>query len=398
MAHGKSVILYLMDGTSEGRIRCKLSSWNAIAYKIPRTMLKESKDLDRIDSPGVYFLFGQDDNSDRPFAYVGEGDNSIQRVMQGHTFEKDGTYWTEAIIFVTQDNTLEKGRIKYLENRFYEIMKEADRYEVKNGNNPPRSPVDEAVQDMLEDFILNAKLVMPNLGYHLFDEIPSKKNDDNLLYFSRKSGKGGQATGRLASDGFWVLRGSYINPELAKSVPSGIRRLRKEYAELIDKNGVLIRDIRFGSPSYAASFVCGKSSNGLLEWKNSKGVSLKQLDAVEEERPERKMSAKDNAGIELYLVGKMKATAVLKGSDFIVLKDSEFCMTERPSCSKSIHDHREKLFSENKVKDGKLLVDVIFSSPSMAAACLRGVSANGLISWKDADGRLLREIKRASEA
>lgn len=61
--------------------------------------------------------------------------------MQPHTFEKDESYWTEAVAFVTPDGTLEKGRVKYLENRFFTIAMEANRFIVKNGVTPKQSPI-----------------------------------------------------------------------------------------------------------------------------------------------------------------------------------------------------------------------------------------------------------------
>lgn len=70
-------------------------------------------DLAELNASGVYFLFGGDDSGWRQFIYIGEGDDVLKRLIQPHTFEKDGSYWTEAIIFITPDGTLEKGRIKY---------------------------------------------------------------------------------------------------------------------------------------------------------------------------------------------------------------------------------------------------------------------------------------------
>ena len=162
---GKSISLYLMDGTAAGRCQATLSNWNGIAYKVPRVMLKDCfTDLSEISAPGVYFLFGRDDSTWRQFIYVGEGDDVLKRLTQPHTYEKDGSYWTEAIIFITPDGTLEKGRVKYLENRFYTIAKDADRYLVKNGNTPPQSPMPKQIRDPLEEFIINALLVVPALG------------------------------------------------------------------------------------------------------------------------------------------------------------------------------------------------------------------------------------------
>lgn len=54
-------------------------------------------------------------------------------------------------------------------------------------------------------------------------------------------------------------------------------KFRKLYAVDIDKKGILRKDVCFGSPSYAFSFVCGRNSNGLIEWKNSEEKTLKEL-------------------------------------------------------------------------------------------------------------------------
>ena len=134
---------------------------------------------------------------------------------------------------------------------------------------------------MLEEFIMNTQLIMPALGHKVFEPQPSADQDsadeNELLYFSRNHGKGGQAIGKVDDDGFWVLKGSYIFPSVANYVPTGITKARERYADLIDSQGILQKDISFGSPSYASSFVCGKNSNGLIEWKNKDGITLKEL-------------------------------------------------------------------------------------------------------------------------
>ena len=370
---GKSINLYLMDGTAAGRWQATLSNWNGIAYKIPRGMLKECfADLTELNAPGVYFLFGRDDSTWRQFIYIGEGDDVLKRLTQPHTFEKDGSYWTEAIIFITPDGTLEKGRIKYLENRFYTIAKDADRYLVKNGNTPSES----------------------------------EKSDegDGLLYFSRSHGKGGNATGKLDSDGFWVLKGSFIYPKVADYAPQRIKKLREQHAASIDVDGILQEDVLFGSPSYAATFVCGKNSNGLAEWKDKNGIPLKDIDESQQASPdssdeknseEVSISAQISDGEVFHLAGKkVAATGRISGNGFIVCKGSGFCPAETKSCHKHIKTMRMRLITDGKVKDGVFLDDVYFNSTSTAAACIIGGSANGNIMWIGSDGKTIKELKQ----
>ena len=117
---------------------------------------------------------------------------------------------------------------------------------------------------------------MPALGHKVFEPQPSADqysvDEDELLYFSRNHGKGGQATGKVADDGFWVLKGSYIFPTVADYVPKGVASARERYADLIDSQGILQRDVSFGSPSYASSFVCGKTPMVSLNGKIKMGL------------------------------------------------------------------------------------------------------------------------------
>jgi hypothetical protein len=404
---GKNINLYLMDGTAAGRWQAALSNWNGMAYKIPRDDLKNCADLPDLNTPGVYFLFGKDDETGMQFVYVGEADDVQKRLLQPHTFEKDGSYWTEAVIFVTPDGTLEKGRIKYLENRFFTMAAEAKRFLVKNGNTPPQSPMPKQIRDMLEEFILNAKLILPALGYKALEPQPSlakkdKEEDVKLLYFSRNKGKGGQAIGKITPEGFWVLKGSYIYPHVADYTAAGIKKARKEYGTSIDKRGILQEDICFGSPSYASTFVCGKNSNGLLEWKNINGIPLKNLDSDKTEYPVLP-SQKDEPGMLpmnskepdneiLHLAGKkVRATGKIDGDGFIVFKGSEMSQTETKSCQGYLRKLRAKLISEGKVKNGRFTEDVYFNSPSSAAGCITGSSSSGQVMWLFPDGQRLKD-------
>jgi hypothetical protein len=403
---GKSINLYLMDGSASGRWQATLSNWNGVAYKIPRGDLKDCSDLPELNTPRVYFLFGKDDETGKLFIYVGEADDAQKRLLQPHTFEKDGSYWTEAVIFVTPDGTLEKGRVKYLENRFFTIATEAKRYIVKNGNTPPQSPMPKQIRDLLEEFIINAQLILPALGYMAFESLPSSGKDDadadnELLYFSRNKGKGGSAIGRITSDGFWVLKGSYIYPQVADYTASGIKKARENYAASIDKNGILQEDICFGSPSYASTFVCGKNSNGLDEWKDKYGVPLKNLDSGEYDSDKTKAAVKPqpapvvSADAEiLHLAGKkVAATGQISGDGFIVMKGSGFSSSETKSCQTWIKSLRAQLVAEGKVKDGVFTEDVYFKSTSAAAACITGGSANGNIMWLYSDGQSIKDKK-----
>lgn len=69
---GKSINLFLMDGTPNGRIKCTLANWTGVAYKIPRTMLDKAHDIKYLQQTGVYFLFGSSEQNNKNIVYIGQ--------------------------------------------------------------------------------------------------------------------------------------------------------------------------------------------------------------------------------------------------------------------------------------------------------------------------------------
>ena len=291
----KSINLFLMDGTANGRIKCTLTNWTGIAYKIPRTELDKCKNREDLSQSGVYFLFGTSEDTGENVVYIGQAGirknkEGILCRLQEHRRNPDKDYWTEAVVFTTSNNSLGPTEISYLENRFCAISVDAKRYIVKNGNEPSSGNVTEEKESELEEFIDYAKVVMGALGYKIFEplseirpialepneSIPSER----ILYLKRKSRKSGQmieASCRQTSEGFVVLKGSHLETKDSASIPPGIKEARQKAA--IDTAKILQKDVLFHSPSYAAAFVIGGHVNGLTEWKTADGKTLKELDS-----------------------------------------------------------------------------------------------------------------------
>ena len=90
------------------------------------------------------------------------------------------------------------------------------------------------------------------------------------------------ATGKRSSSGFVVFEGSQAVLEHRPSA----KAVRDKREQLI-RSGVLVRqgnylsfasDIEFGSPSTAGSIIRGGNTNGLTQWRNAEGKSLKELE------------------------------------------------------------------------------------------------------------------------
>lgn len=281
MAFGKRIQLFLVDGTPNGRWICELSNWTGTAYKLPRNMVRESEKRSELASPGVYFLFGYDDAKDRPLIYIGEAEDIIKRLRQ-HLDKKDN--WNEAIAFISKGSNLNKAHIKYLENRFYYLAKECNRYSIDNSNIPTKSSVSEAEQAELEEFIYNAKILVNALGHKVFEAYSEEqpKQGDNPV-FSVPAGTG-KAYGIRTADGFVLLKGSCIHKSSAASLNAGIKKkVEQSRASGEIKDGVLQNDKLFSSSSAAACFAAGYSISGPQQWKTESGETLKSYETKEAE-------------------------------------------------------------------------------------------------------------------
>jgi len=112
-----------------------------------------------------------------------------------------------------------------------------------------------------------------------------------------------------------------------------------------------------------------------------------------------KQSKKTESGLLYCKIKGLVATGSLHPNGFIVFKGSEAVQHERESA----HEYpyvialRERLKKDGtlELKNDKYIFikDVEFSSPSAAAVVIHGGSANGLVAWKNKDGKALKEIE-----
>lgn len=289
MNKSKNFNLFLMDGEVTGRIKCTLLNWTGLAYKIPRSLLDSCKIRQDLKQSGVYFLFFKNDDG-QDEVYIGQAgvrknkEGILHRVLE-HL--KDEFYFTDVVIITTQNNSFGPTEISYLENKFTNLAKEAQRYIVKNENEPNPGNVTEEKESELEDFVEYSKMVLGVLGYKIFVPLinnaltSTTEEIYNLNSKTKKSNYVIKAKCKRTNEGFVVLKDSMIEINDSETLPKSIKLLRdnlRENNEIV--NGRITKDYLFNSPSYAAMFILGMSRNGRTEWKNKEGLTLKELDEM----------------------------------------------------------------------------------------------------------------------
>lgn len=287
--------MFLMDGEVTGKIKCTLSNWTGVIYKIPRIQLGDLKSRDEMKQSGIYFLFGRDEDKQKDVTYIGQattrknGEGVLLRIQE-HTRDTHADYFNDVIILTTQNNSFGPTEISYLENKFTQLAKEAGRYIVKNGNDPNPGNVTEEKESELDEIVENTLMIIGTLGYRVFIPMTKKVSQDltdnhsTYLYLKRKTKKSNkviEATCERTTEGFVVLEGSQVEIKDSPYLPASLKEMRQNLiASRVIQDGVLKEKQLFSSPSYAAAFLLGMQTNGRTDWKDQDGRTLKELEEL----------------------------------------------------------------------------------------------------------------------
>lgn len=283
---GKSVRLFLADGTPGGLVTAEMGNWTGHAIAAPRSDLGVLLKRAEASRTGIYVLLGDDPESPgSALAYVGEGDDVGKRIAAHGRPEESGgkDFWDRVVLLTSKDANLTKAHARYLESRFISIAASARRARLVNGTAPQPIALPEADTSDMEFFVEQAKIVLPVLGVNLLrtTAAPPAVASPGLAPESVSSPVftltvvGANATAQEVDGEFVVRLGSLARPKW-----TGARRSYEKLRRQLEDDGTLVpthdaehreftRDVVFASPSAAASVALGRNSNGRLEWKIS---------------------------------------------------------------------------------------------------------------------------------
>jgi len=271
---GRTIRLYLVDGTPTGILTAEIINWTGKIYVAPRSQLADLAKRDEVRRTGVYFLIGPDpERPSRDKVYIGEGDNVLKRLID-HDKDPTKDYWTRTAVVISKDENLTKSHSRYLESRLIEKTKATNRASLSNGTNPPMPPLPEPDVADMEFFLAQVQLILPALGFGFLQAKPSDEQASQAENSPRfvMSTIGAKATAIEAQGEFVVLKGSTARKEGTASWDS-YRALRDQLVidgKLIDSDSaefyVLAEDIAFSSPSAAATVITARNTNGRKYW------------------------------------------------------------------------------------------------------------------------------------
>tara|TARA_R110002049_G_scaffold305236_1_gene501592 strand:- start:1071 stop:2111 length:1041 start_codon:yes stop_codon:yes gene_type:complete len=311
---GRSIRLFLADGSPSGILTAEIMNWTGHVLYGPRTRLSAFLNRKELQKTGVYLLIGQSDEAvPLPLVYVGESDNVRQRLIQHNSDEKKN-FWEFMCVITSKDENLTKAHVKYLESQLIGLVKQEGRAELQNGNQPEYAYLPEAELADMDYFLEQLRVLLPSIGLEFLrptpvvtraaepepveDIPPGTPQEENsgrggagersAFGQTRPTADGGEsptfevvvrkpALRALAveRDGrMVVLEGSEAREHALSSQSATVRAFRDQ----LRRAGKLVpagrpdvlrfaTDVAFTSPSAAADAIYGTSRNGREDWK-----------------------------------------------------------------------------------------------------------------------------------
>ena len=276
-----SLRIFVVDGDPDGLRLVERSNWIGKAVVFPRAVYTQVRNRSEFHQTGVYLLLGPRDQGDGEMIYIGEGD-PVRPRFEEHYAKKD--FWTRAVFFVAAPERLNKAHVQYLEAQLVSRARSAKRMLLENGNIPSEPTISEADRADMNLFRSNILGMLPVFGIHAFEQSPHMAPKSGLPLLTCQ-GRGVKASGYDTPQGFVVQSGSAAANDEVPSLKKHFPNVSELRIDLL-KSGVLIspgsslrfsQDYTFTSPSLASSVVLGSPSNGRLDWKDSSGRTLKEL-------------------------------------------------------------------------------------------------------------------------
>ncbi len=277
----QTIQIFLPSGDPQGIRVAGITTRIVRLLDVPRSLLADFLKMPEAQQVGVYFLFGEDQESAQPLVYVGQTGSLTER-LTSHNQKKE--FWNRALIAVSLTQNLTSTHSLYLEWLSIRAATQAARYSIENGNagtRPHTTPPLEAECQELHDTI---RVLLATLGYPFFEplaKVVPVKGEDQSLFYCRASEA--DAQGLLTEEGFVVLKGSTGRLDTVPTFQKhGYHRVREQLQQVgvitvFDGRIRFEKDHLFASPSAAAACVTGRTANGLIEWKNSKGKTLRDV-------------------------------------------------------------------------------------------------------------------------
>lgn len=290
MSLGRSIRLYMVDGTPSGLVTAEIMNWTGHVLSGPRTKLAELMQRPECARTCVYLLVGPNPaNSLRSRVYIGASDDLAWCLEQHSRSEEQGVqdFWERICLVTSKEQRLTRAHVKDLQRQLLGLARHANRCELVNSTELDYEPLSEADSSDMMFFLEHIYAVLPALRYDFLatiaespasaDAEPDRANESPLFTLEIQEHKL-LARAKLVNDRFVVLKGSQALHPTSDTV--GDQQLHDQLVEdrvLLPDGENLLRfskDHVFSNHGVAASLICGHRVDESIVWRaNETGES-----------------------------------------------------------------------------------------------------------------------------
>lgn len=270
--NSKALQILIPSGNPNGIKIIDLIGWVGTCFVVPRQNLKELKDRPEINQPGLYLLFGEDQETGEDLVYIGESESFYSRISN-HDAHKD--FWNTAVVF---SGGLNRAFVKYLEYKATTLASETKRMNVQNKVQPQENTLSEFEKVTIDQYFENIRFILNSFQYEVFEKVEDSYIDNTLYHLETE---GVSVKAKVLENGeMLVLSGALARIRETESFGGWSKAARERFLKegkfKIEntESYITTEDIIFKSPSAAAATLVGRSINGWTAWKDGDGNTL----------------------------------------------------------------------------------------------------------------------------
>ena len=268
----KALQILVANGNPNGLKIIELAGWISKCFVVPRQNLKDLKERSEINQPGLYLLFGINEETEEDLVYIGESESFYSRISN-HDANKD--FWNIAVVFT---GGLNRADVKYLEYRATTLASDAKRMVVQNKVQPQENTLSEFQKVTVDQYFENIRFILSTFQYEVFEGV-EQSYIDNTFYHLKADGVTAKAKA-LEDGAMIVFSGSIARIRETESFGGWSKSARARFLQegkmrsKDEDSYELLEDIIFKSPSAAAATLAGRPINGWTAWEDEKGDTL----------------------------------------------------------------------------------------------------------------------------
>ncbi len=402
MAAEHRLTFHVVSASLDGVVKVTRARWTEIAYRFPRTALKEVGSVDELQGSGIYFLMGVKDGCKT--LYIGQAQNVSRRLAQ-HSVNDSKAFWTHTLVVTsTGDAVFNAAHLNYLESRFHELATEAGVWNIENSMPPSVGCGIATIQQEMDECINHTKVIFNLMGYHFLEKShsslaiePQQVKEPALPVLPEPTTEANDVPMPQ------ILDGSALTQVLAgvQDVTTSVRRAKYNFYEMGLKDGdVVVYEDK--EPAHRTeAIVCAPDKiqvNGevmtphalakrirrtnnvyafaYISWNGEKLSTI--YNRVYKNFPPKKED-EDTAKLRYFTMAGADAVGRLTDDGgIVVLKGSRICAETKKSCLAAAIALRAEVRESHITQK-----DYTFKSLSGAANFVGGCALNGKICWTE---------------